>query len=408
MNREDFLSRQSLEGINDYLVEHVKADIVANANESNYPMPEAVQQKINAVTAGFPFNRYPPVKAENLSDIIADELNIPHDNIKIGNGASDLLQKVCYAFGGSGKSIAFPYPSFSMYSTYVQVSDSTAAPYPLQPDGSICADDVIRFYNEQKPSLLIICNPNNPTGTYNALSEIEKIIAAAECPVVVDEAYMEFAEGKEVDRFDLRPLNKIWLVAGSVLTFNNKYSNLICIRTFSKAYGLAGLRCGYAVGCSNLMRILGKTMMPYSVSSYTLMAAKIVYENKELYRSTIKTIIAERNRLAEFLKENKFLVWTSAANFILFKASEEMAAILAESYDEVYGRDYKLSAAEKSGRFIYRYLLQNSILAADFSADPYLTGCIRLTVVLPEENNIIMNKLKLLCESLNYNKKVQD
>lgn len=404
MNKEDFLSRQSLEGINDYLVEHVQADIVANANESNYPMPEAVQQKIAALTDSFPFNRYPPVKAENLSDVIADELNIPHDNVRIGNGASDLLQKVCYAFGGSGKSIAFPYPSFSMYSTYVQVSDSVAAPYPLQPDGSICAEEVIKFCSEKQPSLLIICNPNNPTGTYNALAEIEKIIAAAACPVVVDEAYMEFAGGKEVDRFDLRPLNKIWLVAGSVLTFNNKYSNLICIRTFSKAYGLAGLRCGYAVGCSSLMRILGKTMMPYSVSSYTLMVAKIVYEHKEQYRNIIKTIIAERSRLTEFLRENRFTVWNSSANFILFKASEEMSALLAESYDEVYGKDYQLSTTEKSGRFIYRYLLQNSILTADFSAEPHLSGCIRLTVALPQENDVIINKLKLLCEGLHYDK----
>lgn len=408
MNREDFLSRQSLEGINDYLVEHVQADIIANANESNYPIPEAVQQKIAAVTENFPFNRYPPVKAETLSDVIADELNIPHDNVRIGNGASDLLQKVCYAFGGSGKRIAFPYPSFSMYSTYVQVSDSIAAPYPLQADGSICADEIIKFCKEKQPSLLIICNPNNPTGTYNALAEIEKIIAAAECPVVVDEAYMEFADGKEVDRFDLRPLNKIWLVAGSVLIFNNKYSNLLCIRTFSKAYGLAGLRCGYAVGCSSLMRIFGKTMMPYSVSSYTLMIAKIVYEHKELYRSTIKTIIAERSRLTEFLRANRFTVWDSAANFILFKASEEMSALLAESYDEVYGKDYQLSTAEKSGRFIYRYLLQNSILTADFSSDPYLAGCVRLTVALPQENDVIINKIQLLCEGLHYHDKAQE
>lgn len=400
MKGEELISRQSLAGINDYLVEHVKADIVVNANESNYPMPQEVQDKIRAVTESFPFHRYPPVKAETLSAVIADELGLPHDNVRIGNGASDLLQKICYAFGGSGKKIAFPYPSFSMYSTYVQVADSIAAPYPLQSDGSINAEGLIAFCREQQPSLLLLCNPNNPTGTYNSLAVLEKIIASVDCPVVVDEAYIEFAEGREIDTFDLRPLNKIWLVAGSVLTFNNKYSNLLCIRTFSKAYGLAGLRCGYAVGSSVMMRILGKTIMPYEVNAYTLLIARTVYQHKEMYRSIVKAIIAERNRMSVFLAGHGFTVWPSAANFILFKAGEKLQPVLAQSYDEVYGRDYKLGAEEKSGRFIYKYLLKNSILTADFSDVHCLRGCIRMTVGLPEENDIIIKKLQILCQSI--------
>lgn len=394
---DEFNVRQSIENLSGYTVQHVEAKIIADTNESNYPMPEEVKKKILAMTEAFPFHRYPPIKAENLSETIAKELDLPNDNVRIGNGAGELLQKACYAFGGSGKKIAFPVPSYDMYATYVQLSDSEAAPYRLTEDGYLDAEAVINFCNSEQVALLIICNPNNPTGNYNPLPQVERIIASVKCPVVVDEACMEFAGGRDVDSLDMRPLNKIWLVAGSVLTISGKYSNLLCIRTFSKAYGLAGLRCGYAVGCSGIIRILGKTLLPYQVNAYTLMAAKLVYENKLLYRELIKKVVQERQLLVDFLQQQGFEVWPSAANFVLFRANGRMAEILAESHDEVYGRDEKMTVLEKSGHFIYRYLLSHGILTADLAACPQLSGSIRLTVVLPEENEIIRQQLQLLC-----------
>ncbi len=394
---DEFNVRKSIENLSGYTVQHVEAKIIADTNESNYPMPEAVKEKILSMTETFPFHRYPPIKAENLSGVIAKELDLPEDNVRIGNGAGELLQKACYAFGGSGRKIAFPVPSYDMYATYVQLSDSEAAPYRLREDGYLDAEAVISFCQKEQVALLIICNPNNPTGNYNPLPQIERIVASVKCPVVVDEACMEFAGGRDVDSLDMRPLNKIWLVAGSVLTISNKYSNLLCIRTFSKAYGLAGLRCGYAVGCSGIIRILGKTLLPYQVNAYTLMTAKVVYENKLLYKDLIKKVVQERELLTDFLQQQGFEVWPSAANFVLFRASGRMAEILAESYDEVYGRDEVMTALEKSGHFIYRFLLSHGILAADFAACPQLAGCIRLTVVLPDENSNIRQQLQLLC-----------
>ena len=405
----EYRIRQSIENLRNYTVEHVQAKIIADTNENNYPMPQQVRDKIKQLTEAFPFHRYPPIQAENLAHTIAQELDLPADNVCIGNGAGELLQKACYVFGGAGRKIAFPTPSFELYDTYVQLSDSLAAPYSLSADGYLDAEAVIRFCREEQVALLIICNPNNPTGNYNPLPQVEKIIASVSCPVVVDEACMEFAGGGDVDSLDMRPLNKIWLVAGSVLTISNKYSNLLCVRTFSKAYGLAGLRCGYAVGCSGIIRAVGKALLPYQVSAYTLLAAKTVYENKQLYRPLIKQVVAERNLLAEFLQSRGFEVWPLAANFVLFRASSAMAAVFAESYDEVYGREAELPCQVKSGRFIYRYLLSHGILTADFSDHQQLQGCIRLSVVLPEENKIIRQQLALLVtDAAVHGKKVQD
>ena len=232
-----FKMRKSLETMEEYSVEHVEADIIANANESNYPMPQKVVESINIVLEEFPFNRYPPIKAESLCELIGDDLGVDSSNIHIGNGSSELLQMACYAFGGNGKRIAFPYPSFSMYGVYVNMADSESLPYKLTEAGYIDADAVIEFCEENNPDLLIICNPNNPTGNYNKLEVIEKILANVKCPVLVDEAYMEFASGTSVDPHDLRPLNKLKLVAGSTLAVLHKYNNFICMRTFSKAYG---------------------------------------------------------------------------------------------------------------------------------------------------------------------------
>ena len=395
---KEFSVRPSLVSMEEYSVEHVAADIIVNANESNYPLPAPVAEKIAARLAAFPFNRYPPMKAETLSEAIAAELGAAPGCVAIGNGSSELLEKACYAFGGSGKKIAFPYPSFSMYGEYAALADSIAAPYPLTEEGYIDADSVIAFCRREQPSLLIVCNPNNPTGNYNKLAAMEKIIASVSCPVIMDEAYMEFADGKEVDPKDSRPLDKLWLVAGSTLSLLGKYSNLMVFRTFSKAYGLAGLRCGYAVGSSSLIRTLGKSLLPYLVNAFTLMAAKTVYENKLLYKERIKTVKAERDKMTAYVKQLGFRVWPTATNFFTFRAEGSLMQRLAAAYGKKYdARLARENPQAASGKLIFNHLLADSILVRDYTSHARLTGCLRITVGLPEENKLILQSLTALC-----------
>lgn len=390
-----FTVRQSIEAMEEYAVESVAADIIVNANESNYPLPQEIAEKITQRTARFPFNRYPPIKSENLCEVIAKELDVDIDCVKIGNGSSELLEKACYVFGGPGKKIAVPWPSFSMYGEYASLSDSAEVRYPLTAEGFVDADSVISFCKEQQPSLLTVCNPNNPTGNYNSLAAMEKILANVDCPVIMDEAYMEFADGKELAPNDLRPMHKLWLVAGSTLSLVGRYSNLMVFRTFSKAYGLAGLRCGYAVGALGLVRQLGKALLPYHVNAFTLMAAKTVYENKELYKERIKTIREERDKFADCLKALGFKVWPTATNFVTFRAEGELMQQLAKAYAAKFSE--KLSEQAAGGKLIFKYLLANSILVRDFSTHPVLQGCLRITIGLPEENKQIIAKITELC-----------
>lgn len=390
-----FTVRQSIEAMEEYAVESVAADIIVNANESNYPLPQEIAEKITQRTARFPFNRYPPIKSENLCEVIAKELDVDIDCVKIGNGSSELLEKACYVFGGPGKKIAVPWPSFSMYGEYAALSDSAEVRYLLTAEGFVDADSVIAFCKEQQPSLLIVCNPNNPTGNYNSLAAMEKILANVDCPVIMDEAYMEFADGKELAPNDLRPMHKLWLVAGSTLSLVGRYSNLMVFRTFSKAYGLAGLRCGYAVGALGLVRQLGKALLPYHVNAFTLMAAKTVYENKELYKERIKTIREERDKFADCLNALGFKVWPTATNFVTFRAEGELMQQFAKAYAAKFSE--RLSEQAAGGKLIFKYLLANSILVRDFSTHPVLQGCLRITIGLPEENKQIIAKITELC-----------
>ncbi len=391
----EFSVRDCVAALEEYTVETVAADIIVNANESNYPLPKELGEALAARTAAFPFNRYPPMKSENLSEVIAAELDVAPECVRIGNGSSELLEKLCFVYGGAGKKIAVPWPSFSMYGEYAELSDSEAIRYPLTPEGFIDPDTVINFCEKYEPALLIICNPNNPTGNYNSLSAMEKIIANVKCPVIMDEAYMEFADGREVPPNDMRPLEKIWLVAGSTLSLVNKYTNLIVLRTFSKAYSMAGMRIGYCVGAQGLVRQMGKAIMPYSVNAYSLFVAKMVYENKLLFKEQIKEVKAEREKMAAYLKKLGFYVFPSGANFVCVRAEGDMVQKLAAVYDRMGGK--KLPTQAASGKAIFKYLMTKSILIRDFSEHPVLQGCLRISIGLPEENIKILSAITELC-----------
>lgn len=391
----DYAVRKAIAEMEEYSVETVDADIIVNANECNYPIPESIGAKIAELAKNFPFNRYPPMKSENLAEVIAKEFGVKSNCVVIGNGSSELLEKVCYTFGGAGKKIAVPWPSFSMYMEYAELADSIPVRYPLTKAGYVDPDLVIDFCKKEQPALLIICNPNNPTGNYNELEDMEKIIANVDCPVIMDEAYMEFADGKGLNPKDMRPLEKLWTVAGSTLSLLNKYTNFMVFRTFSKCYGLAGLRCGYAIGSQGLIRQLSKSVLPYTVNAFTLLAAKIVFENKELYRERTKVIRAERDHMASCLKKLGFTVFDSATNFICYRAEGQLMEQLAAAYSKKYPE--KLDKQVASGKMMFKHFLGNSILVRDFTGHPVLTGCIRLTVGTPEENKVIMEKLSALC-----------
>ena len=139
-------------------------DIKVNANESNMNLPPIIEDRLMARLASVAFNRYPNEQVELLAEQIADNFRLDKENILIANGSSEILEKLFFAFGGRGRKIVYPQPSFSMYKIYAKFSASIGVPVDLNDDYTFNASDFVNAVKENKASLAVICSPNNPTG----------------------------------------------------------------------------------------------------------------------------------------------------------------------------------------------------------------------------------------------------
>lgn len=341
--------KPGLEKIKPYSVEEKDWDIKLDANESPNNLPPLVRERVMNRLEYLAFNRYPEMGMRDLRAQIGSSFNMNIQNVQIGNGSSEIIMALCQIFGGPGRSIVFPVPSFSMYAVYAQVTDSHPVPVQLGPEYSVLRDKVLQAAEQSDAKLIILCNPNNPTGTVMPHEDIEYIVSRAKCPVLVDEAYFEFYGQSAVDLMD-------------------KYDNVIIARTFSKAYGLAAARVGYVLAHANIIAMLDRVLMPYHINSLSLATAEILYQMRDEFMPGLEQIIAERKRLATSLEAIAGIkVYPSETNFILIKSpkSKELSA----------------------------YLSAKNIGIRDFSAAPGLLNCIRFTVGTPFENDDLLKAI---------------
>ncbi|WP_317303141.1 histidinol-phosphate transaminase [Acidaminococcus timonensis] len=374
-------ARDTLSRIEEYQVETVPdADIIVNANETNWDMTPELRLELGQRLAEHAFNRYPSMHGEDLCAAIAAKLGFDPELVAIGNGSSELLEKACYAFGGPGRKIACPTPSFSMYQTYAILADSEPVLFPLTADGFVDPDVVIDFAKEQKPSLLVICNPNNPTGNYNSRDAMEKIIRNVDCPVIMDEAYLEFA----VEEGDPRQLSTMDLV--------KEVDNLLVLRTFSKAYGLANLRIGYGIGSKEVMKTLKKVLLPYTVNGFSILTAELLFSKPEVLKERVDMVVSGRRYLREHLEAMGFRVLPSATNFLLALPAGKVLEKLA---DAAGARDLpSMEKARAAGSYLFHELLKKRVLIRDFSQNNRLPGGLRISVGTAEENPMIIRAIK--------------
>lgn len=290
--------------------------IKVNANESTLSLPPLVEERVMNRLAMVALNRYPNEEYYSLVEQIAENFSVEPSQVLLGSGSSEIIEKVFHAFGGAGKKIVYPQPSFSMYKIYAKAAEAQGEPFNLDEKFNLDVDEFIKKIRAVDASLAVVCNPNNPTGNALTLKQVEKIAASIDCAFLLDEAYVEFYGRSAVN-----------LVA--------KYPNLIVARTFSKAYGMAGARVGYMIAQAEVTRMINKTFMPYHMNVLTLAAADIVYQMRNEFVSRLQMIIAERKRMFEQLKTLSGMeVFPSEANFILIRLAraEELKNYL-ESLD---------------------------------------------------------------------------
>lgn len=341
-----FMPRAGLEALQPYAAADTDWAVRLDANERPADLPPAVKARVIERLGNLPFNRYPEISAQSLKATIAAEFGLSATNVLIGNGSSELLEALCFAYGGAGRSIVYPSPSFSMYGIYARLADSQPVPVALNADYTLDADKMLAAAKQAAASVILLCNPNNPTGTVMPPAQVEYVAANTRSLVVVDEAYHEF-------------------YGQTAVNLLGKYPHVAIARTFSKAYGLAAARVGYLLAGEAVAGTIGKALLPYSVNALTLITAATVFGMRGEFAGSLAENSRERERLTAALRAVAGIhVYPSQANFLLIK-SEQASALTA--------------------RF-----RQRGIGVRDFSAAPGLAGCIRISIGTPAENDAVL------------------
>ncbi len=306
------------------------------------PFPEVVEVIARAATE---VNRYPDNGTFALRGALAAFHGVDPDAVWVGHGSSDLLRSIAMAVGGEGTSLVFADPSFVLYRMIALLTGSTPVPVPVTDDyghdlGAM-ADAI-----DDTTSLVFICNPNNPTGGHLSHSEVESFIDSVpeSVLVVVDEAYAEY-----VTADDYR----------SQLATAPTLPNVVVLRTFSKAYGLAGLRVGYAVGNPDVLNSVKRTQAPFAVTSVGQAAALEALKHQAALRERAVVNAYGRAYLVDALRERGYDPAPTQANFVYF-IPEEPAADLGDrllrqgTIVRVLGDGVRVSVGtdEENARFI--------------------------------------------------------
>ena len=346
-----FKLRSTLETLIPYTSETNPFPITLNANEYPTDLPKEVKDIIIKRLTELDFNRY-PLSDTSIRNKIATEYGLETENIFLGNGSSQILAALCYSFAAENSSIVYPAPSFSMYNIYAKLADRKGVGVELEEDFNFNRDKFLDVCQKENASLIILCNPNNPTGQVISNSDVEHIAKKSTCPVILDEAYMEFYDQ-------------------SATHLMTKYPNLAITRTFSKAYSLASARIGYILASKEIITTLSKVLPPYNINSLSLISAEVVWDMRDMFKKRISGIIAERERVEnELAKMNKFKVYNSKANFILFKTQDR-----------------------ETTKSIFNKLKEKGIIVRDFSSHPLLDTCLRVTLGTREENDLFLKEI---------------
>jgi histidinol-phosphate aminotransferase len=273
--------------------------VVLASNESPYGLLPGVAARLAELAGGV--SRYPDLSATALVQALAEHHDVEAERIAVGAGSSEVCAQLLHSVVGPGDEVVFGWRSFEAYPILTAVAGGTAVQVPLRAHG--LGLDAMAEAVTDRTRLVFVCNPNNPTST--AVGEQALRDFADRVPedvlIVVDEAYREYADPELVP---------------DALALLGERPNVVVLRTFSKAYGLAGLRVGYGVGPSGIAAHVRKTQIPFSVSALAQEAAMVALgEHAEVVRRAALTV-AERERVTERLRTIGFEVPDSQANFV--------------------------------------------------------------------------------------------
>ena len=347
MKKNDAISliNDTVRALKAYHLEPETVSVKLNQNENPFDWPLQIKEQIAAFCIERPWNRYPPFIPEKLKRLLADYVGVSSDSIIVGNGSNEMLLVLMLSLVKRSSKAIVCQPTFTVYRLLLEGMGSEALAVNLDSNLNFDIDTIIETSQNNSGSVLILCSPNNPTGTSMGESELRRVLDRHTGFCILDQAYVEFGG------FNAIPLLK-------------EYPNLIITRTFSKAFAGAGLRLGYMIGSPEIISEINKIKLPYNINFFSDHVASVLLQNREMLQDSLRCILSERDSLFSFLQKMPFdTVYPSSANFFLVRTEKKQA--------------------------YFEYLKSQDVLVRDVSNYPMLQNCLRISVGTIEENALL-------------------
>ncbi len=350
--------RPDLTALTGYHSAQVDVEVRLNTNESPLPPPPAWRRALLEAVGRIDFHRYPDREATELRRALAASHGVTPDRIFCANGSNEVLQCLLLAYGGPGRTAALFEPTYTLHGHIARITGTAVAAGRRRDDFALDLDAVAEVVGTSDPVLTFLCSPNNPTGRADAPAEIAAVAGMVPGLLVVDEAYGQFAPSSALELRASDP-------AGT--------RHVVVVRTFSKTWSMAGARLGYLVADPEVVAACELVALPYHLDAVTQLAGRLALDYADEMNQRVALVAEERGRIAGALAGLPVESWPSDANFLLFRPTTKEAAA------------------------VWSGLVSAGVLVRDCSTWPGLTGCLRVTVGLPEENDRF---LAALTESL--------
>jgi histidinol-phosphate aminotransferase len=356
--------RTDVRAMHAYAVQDAAGLVKLDAMENPYSLPPALQAQLGQRLAALPLNRYPGTEPQALQQALRRYAAVPDDaGLILGNGSDELITLLNVACAQPGATVLAPQPAFVMYALSAQLAGLRFVGVPLQADFELDEAAMLAAIAQERPAIVWLAYPNNPTANAWDKGAIARIIAAAaqvQAIVVMDEAYQPFAAHSWWDECLQAP---------------QLHQHVLVMRTLSK-FGLAGIRLGYLMGAAALVHEIDKVRPPYNVNLLTAECALFALEHEGEFARQAQAICAERERLlVELATLPQTTVFPSLANMILLRVPASVGG----------------SAA------VFAALKAQGVLVKNVAAmHPLLANCLRLTVGTPEENDKLLAALRLV------------
>jgi histidinol-phosphate aminotransferase len=317
-----------------------------NTNECPYPLPEAFGADLAAAVADLTLNRYPDREAVSLRERLAEREAWILDGVWVANGSNEILLELLQAYGGAGRRAVVFQPTYALHSRLAWVTQTQVVEVAVDEPWTITPADIDRAATVG-PDVVFVCSPNNPTGTVHDSSTVEAL-ARSEALVVVDEAYIEFG-------------------GRSVADLVTRYPNVVVVRTFSKAFALAGARIGYCLADPAVVEDLRRVRLPYHVSALTQAAGLVALAHRDDAAAILDAIRQQRDRILAALPTIGVETFASSANFVLLRPPRDAGEV-------------------------WRALLERGVLVRDMR--DAVSDTLRVTAGTPAEVDLFLSALQ--------------